>query len=166
MPLVRISSDALARACGADELAEAFARADADVERVSSWGMHWLEPLVEIDGQGFGPVTVEDVPPILAGKQRQGHRAYRGPPVHRPAAAADLCPRGAELGRRALMTIADSGGWRGLNRARGLSESQIIEEIAASGLRGRGGAGISRGDQVAHGGRSGGRGKVRRLQCR
>ena len=54
---VRISDDALAIACGADAVAKAFTDAGSDVERVSSWGMHWLEPLVEINGIGFGPVT-------------------------------------------------------------------------------------------------------------
>jgi formate dehydrogenase iron-sulfur subunit len=49
---VRISDDALALACGADDVAAAFAKAGCTVERVSSWGMHWLEPLAEIDGQG------------------------------------------------------------------------------------------------------------------
>ena len=62
---VRISDDALALACGADAVAAAFARAGCTVERVSSWGMHWLEPLVEIDGIGWGPVRPEDVPLIL-----------------------------------------------------------------------------------------------------
>ena len=45
--IVRISDNALARALGADRLAEAFAREGHDVQRTSSWGMHWLEPLVE-----------------------------------------------------------------------------------------------------------------------
>ncbi len=57
MTVVRISDDAVALACGADAVAAAFAAAGCVVERVSSWGMHWLEPLVEIDGIGFGPVT-------------------------------------------------------------------------------------------------------------
>eukprot|EP01042_Synura_sphagnicola_P009214 gene9214-11832_t len=42
---VRISDDALAIACGADAVAAAFVAAGCQVERVSSWGMHWLEPL-------------------------------------------------------------------------------------------------------------------------
>ena len=67
MTVVRISDDAVALACGADELAAAFAAAGASVERVSSWGMHWLEPLVELDGIGFGPANVADVAAILAG---------------------------------------------------------------------------------------------------
>ncbi len=52
---VRISDDALALACGADAVAAAFEREGCVVDRVSSWGMHWLEPLVEVDGQGYGP---------------------------------------------------------------------------------------------------------------
>ena len=65
MTLMRISDDALARACGADAVAAAFRAAGCDVQRVSSWGMHWLEPLVEIEGIGFGPVTPDDVDAIL-----------------------------------------------------------------------------------------------------
>ena len=57
---IHISDDALALACGADRVAAAFARAapDAEIVRVSSWGMHWLEPLVEIEGMGFGPAGI------------------------------------------------------------------------------------------------------------
>ena len=60
MKTVRISDDALALACGAEAVAEAFSRAGCTVERVSSWGMHWLEPLVELDGLGFGPAAPDD----------------------------------------------------------------------------------------------------------
>ena len=59
--LVRISDDSLAKACGAEELVCAFEKVGCTVERRSSWGMAWLEPLVEIDGVGFGPATTEDV---------------------------------------------------------------------------------------------------------
>ena len=65
--IVRISDDALARALGADELAQAFAQKGHEVQRTSSWGMQWLEPLVEIDGNGFGPATLDDVEAILDG---------------------------------------------------------------------------------------------------
>ena len=64
---VRISDDALALACGADDVAAAFTKAGAEVGRTSSWGMHWLEPLVEIDGIGYGPVAANDVQTILDG---------------------------------------------------------------------------------------------------
>ena len=66
MTMVRISDDALALACGADAVAVAFAAAGCTVERVSSWGMHWLEPLVEIEGTGFGPAAVRALYPLSA----------------------------------------------------------------------------------------------------
>ena len=67
MTIVRISDDALARAAGADALAKAFEAKGCEVQRVSSWGMHWLEPLVDVDGSGFGPATLDDVDAILDG---------------------------------------------------------------------------------------------------
>ena len=73
--IIRISDDALARALGADELAAAFARKGHEVQRVSSWGMQWLEPLVEIDGKGFGPATLEDVDDILDGARARSPSA-------------------------------------------------------------------------------------------
>jgi formate dehydrogenase iron-sulfur subunit len=112
MTVVHISDDAAALACGADAVAAAFAAAGCDVRRVSSWGMHWLEPLVEIDGIGFGPATVADVAAILPlggggpPKVVEGHLpdnttspAQDNPPVplHHPAdgppprAGEDLC---------------------------------------------------------------------------
>ena len=71
MTIIRISDDALARAGGADALAAAFAARGHEVHRTSSWGMHWLEPLVEIGGPdgftGYGPATMADVDAILDG---------------------------------------------------------------------------------------------------
>lgn len=64
---VGISDDALAIACGADAVATAFVAAGAGVERVSCWGMHWLEPLVDVEGVGYGLVEVTDVAAIMAG---------------------------------------------------------------------------------------------------
>ena len=64
---VRISDDALAIACGADAVATAFVAAGAAVVRVSCRGMHWLEPLVDVEGVGYGLVEVTDVAAIMAG---------------------------------------------------------------------------------------------------
>src|SRR3970282_319171 len=57
MNIVHISDDALPRACGADAVAAAFEKTGATVERTSSWGMQWLQPLVEVEGKGFGGAT-------------------------------------------------------------------------------------------------------------
>jgi len=64
---VYIPCDSVARAVGADQVAEALQREAerrqlaVDIQRTSSRGLYWLEPLVECDSaqgrQGFGPVT-------------------------------------------------------------------------------------------------------------
>ncbi len=51
-PRICVSDDALASAGGADRVVIRFAEFGHDVVRTSSWGMHWLEPLVEVDGIG------------------------------------------------------------------------------------------------------------------
>jgi formate dehydrogenase iron-sulfur subunit len=144
MIAVRISDDALARACGADELAAAFAQACAKVERVSSWGMHWLEPLVEIGGMGFGPATVEDVAAILDGSSAKAI----GRITEHPFLAGQQRLTFARAGKTRPLSLEDyaaTGGWRGLERARAIGPAQTIEEVTASGLRGRGGAGFPAG---------------------
>jgi formate dehydrogenase iron-sulfur subunit len=144
MTTVRISDDALALACGADRVAEAFAVAGCAVERVSSWGMHWLEPLVEIDGLGFGPAAPDDVAAILAGTSGKAigriadHSFVAGQQRLTFARAGKTRPL-------SLDDYAESGGWQGFRRARAMAPSAIVEEVVASGLRGRGGAGFPAG---------------------
>ena len=143
MTKVRISDDALAVACGADAVAAACEAAGCSVERVSSWGMHWLEPLVEVDGIGWGPVRVEDVPQILPGTGSgaatrsggvEGHGRDRVPsrglveppvPLHQPAAGP--LPRSGEalyvgpiaehpfIARQQRLTFARAGRTRPLS---------------------------------------------------
>ncbi|MDE2301788.1 MAG: formate dehydrogenase [Sphingomonadales bacterium] len=144
MTTVRISDDALARACGADALAQAFAVAGCTVERVSSWGMHWLEPLVEVDGLGFGPATAADVPGILAGLS---DKAIGRIGEHRFLARQQRLTF-ARAGRTRPLSLGDyaaTHGWEGLARARAIGPQAIIAEVIASGLRGRGGAGFPAG---------------------
>ena len=142
--VVRISDDSLALACGADAVAAAFVAAGCTVERVSSWGMHWLEPLVEIDGQGFGPATPADVPAILAGSSA---RAV-GPIAAHPFIARQQRLTFARAGQTrplSLEAYAATGGWSGLTRARTFAPADVIAEVSQSGLRGRGGAGFPTG---------------------
>ena len=148
MTIIRISDDALARACGADELADAFVKAGATVERTSSWGMQWLEPLVEIDGpdgfRGFGPATLDDVAAILDGTSDKGI----GTIADHPFIASQQRLTFARAGRTRPLSLEDyeaTGGWAGLRRAREIGPAQIVEEVLKSGLRGRGGAGFPAG---------------------
>jgi formate dehydrogenase iron-sulfur subunit len=142
---VRISDDALAVACGADAVAQAFADLGHAVERVSSWGMHWLEPLVEIDGVGYGPAGVPDVDAILHGDA--AHLCIGRIEDH-PFIAAQTRLTFARAGRTRPLSLDDyaaTGGWTGLERAREIGAEAIVAEVTASGLRGRGGAGFPAG---------------------
>jgi formate dehydrogenase iron-sulfur subunit len=141
--MIRISDDAVALACGADAVAEAFERAGLEVERVSSWGMHWLEPLVEFSGVGYGPVTPDQVSSILDGSAES-----IGPISDHPFIARQSRLTFARAGRTRALSLEDytaTGGWDGLTKARAISADAIIDTIIASGLRGRGGAGFPAG---------------------
>ncbi|BBC71828.1 formate dehydrogenase [Altererythrobacter sp. B11] len=143
--IVRISDDSLALACGADAVAQAFVQKGCEVERVSSWGMHWLEPLVEIDGVGWGPVTPDRVAEIVDG----GADDLRiGTVADHPFIASQQRLTFARAGRTRPTSIDDyeaTGGWEGWKRARGMAPLDVIAEVTESGLRGRGGAGFPAG---------------------
>ena len=167
--LIRISDDALSRALGADELAAAFEKRGHEVQRTSSWGMQWLEPLVEIDGIGFGPATLEDVDAILNHDRHPRESGDPVPPAHHlgsrfrgndeegiwgnpiekhPFIAKQQRLTFARAGRTRPLSLEDyeaTGGWSGLRRARQIGSEKIVEEVTQSGLRGRGGAGFPAG---------------------
>ena len=144
MITVRISDDSAAVACGADAVAAAFAAAGCTVDRVSSWGMHWLEPLVEIAGNGFGPATMADVAAILDGSSDKAI----GPIADHPWIASQHRLSFARAGKTRPLSLDDfsaHGGWQGLVRARSMPPAEVVAEVLASGLRGRGGAGFPAG---------------------
>ena len=146
--IVRISDDALARTLGADALALAFADKGCEIYRTSSWGMHWLEPLVEIEGAdgftGFGAATLGDVDAILDGSSDKAIGAV----AKHPFIARQQRLTFARAGKTRPTSLEDyeaTGGWAGLRRARQIGGAQIVEEVTQSGLRGRGGAGFPAG---------------------
>ena len=144
MTVVRMSDDALAIACGADDVAAAFAAAGAKVERVSSWGMHWLEPLAEIDGQGFGPLEPGDVTEVLAGRSAKAiGRIADDPFLTRQQRL--IFARAGKTRPLSLDDYAAHGGWTGLDAARAMAPAEVVAQVIASGLRGRGGAGFPAG---------------------
>ncbi len=141
--IVRISDDAVALACGADAVAAAFIAAGHTVERVSSWGLHWLEPLVDIDGIGFGGVTPAMVPAIL-----DGSAEGIGTIAEHPFIARQTRLTFARAGKTRPLSLddyADTGGWAGLANARDIGPDATRETVLQSGLRGRGGAGFPAG---------------------
>jgi formate dehydrogenase iron-sulfur subunit len=142
--VVRISDDALALACGADAVAAAFVAAGATVERVSSWGMHWLEPLAEIGGEGFGPLDPDDISAVLAGTSDKAI----GPVADHPFLARQQRLIFGRAGRTRPLSLDDyatHGGWAGLDAAHTMAPADVVAQVIASGLRGRGGAGFPAG---------------------
>jgi len=141
--IVRISDDAVAIACGADAVAAAFLAAGVAVERVSSWGMQWLEPLVDIDGVGYGPVSVDQVLDIINGKAPSLGRIEDHPFIAKQSRLTF-----ARAGKTRPLSLDDyyaSEGWLGLAKAREMGAQATIDTVMTSGLRGRGGAGFPAG---------------------
>ncbi|KXG83686.1 formate dehydrogenase beta subunit [Pseudomonas mosselii] len=150
-----ISCDSLARAVGADEVAEAFTREATQrrlplhIKRTSSRGLYWLEPLVELDTAqgrvGFGPVTPEDVPGLLdalAGDPGS-HALALGPVEAIPYLKSQQRLLFARAGITRPLSLDDyhaNGGFDGLRQATLLDGDEVVAAVLDSGLRGRGGA--------------------------
>ncbi|MBD3729386.1 MAG: SLBB domain-containing protein [Sphingomonadales bacterium] len=142
--LVRISDDALARACGADAVAAAFEQAGATVERTSSYGMLWMEPLVDLDGEGYSFVQPEDVVAVLDGSSDKHIGAIADQPFLKRQTRLTFA-RAGKTRPLSLEDYAATRGWEGLQRARAIGPETVVQELTASGLRGRGGAGFPAG---------------------
>ena len=91
----------------------------------------------------FGPVQAGDVASLVAGGFDEGHPLCLGPTREIPALAAQQRLTFARCGLIDPLDLDDyraHGGFAGLARALAVSPQAIVDEIKASGLRGRGGA--------------------------
>ena len=152
MTVAWVPCDAAAVSVGADVVAAALTAAGATVRRNGSRGMLWLEPLVEIedtDGtrRGDANVSADEVATLLGGGLDGGDRAL-GPVDHHPWLARQHRVSFARVGviePTDLAAYRAHGGLAGLERALTLEPAAVVEEVTASGLRGRGGAGFPAG---------------------
>ncbi|MSO76929.1 MAG: formate dehydrogenase beta subunit [Alphaproteobacteria bacterium] len=150
-----VPRDAAALSVGAHGVALAFEAEirgrglDATLVRNGSRGLFWLEPLVEVETPsgrvGYGPVGPGDVPGLVdAGLLTGGaHRLSLGPVEAIPYLANQqrlTFQRCGVIDPLSLDDYAAHGGLDGLRRALALGGAAIVDAVAESGLRGRGGA--------------------------
>ena len=155
-----VPCDSAAVSVGAGEVAEAIARiakqrtADVRIVRNGSRGMFWLEPLVEVATAAgriaYGPVAASDVAGLFEAGLTEGgaHPLRLGPTEEIPFLKNQERLTFARVGITDPLSLADyeaHGGWRGLRAALAMRAADIVEQVARSGLRGRGGAGFPAG---------------------
>ncbi|OCJ03049.1 formate dehydrogenase [Rhizobium sp. AC44/96] len=157
---IYVPRDAAALALGADKVADAVAREiadrglDAKIVRNGSRGMHWLEPLVEVEVAGkrigYGPVKARDVAALFDEGLISGgdHRLCLGEVEELPFLKRQTRLTFARCGVIDPLSLDDyeaHGGLAGLRRAASMQAADIVKEVTDSGLRGRGGAGFPTG---------------------
>ena len=154
-----IPRDAGAVAVGADDVARALEKIAAERKteieliRTGSRGLYWLEPMVEVataEGRiAFGPVAVADVGSVLEAASSNGAHSLRLgvteeiPWLKRQTRLTFV--RCGVVDPRSIEDYRAHDGFKGLERALTLSPEQIVADVTASGLRGRGGAGFPTG---------------------
>jgi formate dehydrogenase iron-sulfur subunit len=157
---IYIPRDAAAIALGAEKVVEAMAGEiaarglDVMIVRNGSRGMHWLEPLVEVETAAgrvaYGPVKARDVASLLdAGLISGGaHPLCLGKTEEIPFLKRQTRLTFARCGVIDPLSLEDYRAHRGLlglERAIAMQPAAIVAEVTESGLRGRGGAGFPTG---------------------
>ena len=155
---VYVPRDAAALSVGADAVAyalrdEATKRGlDIVIVRNGSRGALWLEPLVEVETSrgriAYGNVDASNVPALLDAGMLEGRGESLGPTDEIPYIRDQERLTFARCGIIDPLSLDDyvaHEGYAGLQRALTMAPSDIVEEVVASGLRGRGGAGFPTG---------------------
>ena len=145
--------DSAAVAVGADAVAEEIlgvtATCDTGVTltRTGSRGMHWLEPMLEIEDENgrraFGPLLPEMVASLVEGNFSADHPLALGRIDEIDFFKAQIRVIFKRCGITNPLSLDDykhQGGLAGLQAAKKMTPADIAGEILTSGLRGRGGA--------------------------
>ncbi|MDO6561953.1 NADH-ubiquinone oxidoreductase-F iron-sulfur binding region domain-containing protein [Amphritea sp. 1_MG-2023] len=153
---IYIPRDTTALAMGAERLAEEIAAEAAkrgesvEIIRNGSRGLFWLEPLIEVDTldgrMAYGPVDSQAIDSLFDQGFLQGdtrHPLCQGLTEAIPYLKKQQRLTFARAGITDPVSLADYqqlDGFNGLKKALQLDGQQIVDEVKASGLRGRGGA--------------------------
>jgi formate dehydrogenase iron-sulfur subunit len=152
---VFVPCDSAALAAGADDVVDALHKeatargVSIDVQRNSSRGMFWLEPLVEVvtaaGRTAYGPVNFQDVPSLFEADFLHGgtHRLALGLTDALPYLAKQQRLTFARMGITRPLSLDDyaaHGGWVGLQKTVAMDSGDVVQTVLDSGLRGRGGA--------------------------
>ncbi|MBT5220901.1 MAG: formate dehydrogenase [Woeseia sp.] len=152
---VYVPRETAAVSVGAHDVAEKLAALDnVDVVRNGSRGMSWLEPLVEVvvndERIAYGPVSAANVDDLVAAGFLEGgdHDLKIGPVEEIPYLKNQDRWTFRRCGLIDPLSVEDyreHGGFVGLEKALGAGPEFVREQVLASGLRGRGGAGFPTG---------------------
>jgi formate dehydrogenase iron-sulfur subunit len=148
---VYVPRDTASISMGADEVATAIANLSKDIKivRNGTWGMTYLEPLVEVETENgrvaYGPVSVEDILSLVEANFLKGgdHLLCHGITQdidylkNQERLTFERC---GLIDPLSIDDYLENGGFVGLKRALKLSAKEIIDDVTTSGLRGRGGA--------------------------
>lgn len=155
---VFIPRDTTTLALGGDKVARLIseaAQADSsntniEIVRNGSRGLFWLEPMVEVETSAgrvaYGPVNASDVEGLVAAglfAGDQSHKLSLGQPEEIPYLKKQQRLTFARAGVTDPVSVSDyqaHDGFKGLLKALAVTEQEIVDEVKASGLRGRGGA--------------------------
>jgi formate dehydrogenase iron-sulfur subunit len=148
--VVYVPGDAAARSAGSDDVALALADVPGvRVVRNGSRGMLWLEPMIEVptpEGRvAYGPIGATDVPGLIeAGLLVGGEHPLRlGLTEQLPWMARQqriTFQRVGLVDPRSADDYEANGGLVGLRNAFAMEPAAVVDTVADSGLRGRGGA--------------------------
>src|SRR5580704_8656066 len=157
---VFVPGDSSALSVGADLVADAIrdeARRrglEVEIVRPGSRGLFWLEPLVEVETAagrvGYGPIAPGETAQLFEAEFLNGeaHPKALGRVDEIPYLAKQQRLIFARCGVTDPLSLDDyrrHGGLKGLRKAIELGGKATLDELLASGLRGRGGAGFPTG---------------------
>lgn len=149
--IVYVPRDTASISMGADDVAKAIFDLPEDIKvvRNGTWGMTYLEPLIEVETDkgrmAYGPVTLKDIESLHQADFLNGgsHVLCQGLTQeikylkNQERLTFERC---GLIDPLSIDDYIEKDGFLGLKRALKLSEKEIIDDVMTSGLRGRGGA--------------------------